>query len=106
MLLIAIMRKNTRRGFAAMSEEQRREIARRGGQAAQRKGTGHRFTPEEARSAGRKGGQTVSQDREYMARIGRGGGVRSARVRRGRASADQTEPETAPESMPGAASVP
>lgn len=70
-----------RRGFAAMSQDQRREIARKGGQAAQRKGTGHRFTSEEAKSAGRKGGQTVSQDREHMARIGRGGGTRSARVR-------------------------
>ena len=32
------------------------------------------FTPEEAREAGRKGGQTVSKDRKHMARIGRLGG--------------------------------
>jgi general stress protein YciG len=87
---------SNRRGFAAMSEAQRREIARKGGQAAQRKGTGHRFTSEEARRAGRKGGQTVSQDREYMARIGRDGGARSASVRR-RASivgSSRSEPQT------------
>ena len=30
--------------------------------------------PEEAREAGRKGGEAVSQDREHMAAIGRKGG--------------------------------
>lgn len=45
-----------RRGFAAMTDEQRRELARRGGKAAQASGKAHRFTSEEAREAGRKGG--------------------------------------------------
>lgn len=45
------------RGFASMSEEERREIARRGGRAAHEKGTAHEFTSEEAREAGRKGGE-------------------------------------------------
>lgn len=62
------------RGFASMDAEKQREIARKGGQAAHAKGTAHEFTPEEAREAGRKGGETVSQNREHMARIGRKGG--------------------------------
>ncbi len=62
------------RGFASMDEEKQREIASKGGKAAHEKGTAHEFTPEEAREAGRKGGETVSQDREHMAEIGQKGG--------------------------------
>lgn len=50
------------------------EISRLGGLAAHAKGTAHKFTPAEAREAGRKGGLTVSQNREHMAAIGRIGG--------------------------------
>src|SRR4051812_66567 len=46
-----------RRGFASMSPERQKEIASKGGRAAHAKGTAHEWTPEEARSAGRKGGQ-------------------------------------------------
>lgn len=46
-----------RRGFASMSPEKQREIASKGGRAAHEKGTAHEWTPEEARTAGRKGGQ-------------------------------------------------
>lgn len=46
-----------RRGFASMSPEQQREIASKGGRAAHQKGTAHEWTSEEARQAGRKGGQ-------------------------------------------------
>jgi general stress protein YciG len=46
-----------RRGFASMSREKQREIASKGGRAAHQKGTAHEWTSEEARSAGRKGGQ-------------------------------------------------
>ncbi len=45
------------RGFASMDKEKQREIARRGGKAAHVKGTAHQWTSEEARAAGRKGGQ-------------------------------------------------
>jgi general stress protein YciG len=45
-----------RRGFALLSPEQVRELARRGGVAAHRSGTAHEFTSDEARVAGRKGG--------------------------------------------------
>ena len=46
-----------RRGFASMSPEKQREIASKGGRAAHEKGTAHEWTAEEARAAGRKGGQ-------------------------------------------------
>ena len=46
-----------RRGFASMSAEKQREIASKGGRAAHQKGTAHEWTSEEARTAGRKGGQ-------------------------------------------------
>lgn len=46
-----------RRGFASMSAEKQRQIASKGGRAAHEKGTAHEWTADEARSAGRKGGQ-------------------------------------------------
>ncbi|WAW10095.1 KGG domain-containing protein [Oxalobacter vibrioformis] len=49
--------KSGKRGFAAMSPEEQRKIASKGGKAAHEKGTAHEFTSEEAREAGRKGGQ-------------------------------------------------
>ena len=45
------------RGFASMSSDKQRQIASKGGKAAHAKGTAHEFTSEEARVAGRKGGQ-------------------------------------------------
>lgn len=45
------------RGFASMDEKKQREIASQGGKASHEKGTGHEFSSEEAREAGRKGGQ-------------------------------------------------
>lgn len=66
--------KKSRRGFAGMSLEKRREIASKGGKAAHEQGTAHRFTSEEAREAGRKGGKTVSRDSNHMAQIGSKGG--------------------------------
>jgi len=45
-----------KRGFASMDHEKRREIASRGGRAAHEKGTAHKWTRDEAREAGRKGG--------------------------------------------------
>ncbi len=49
--------KKERRGFASMTPEKQREIASKGGRAAHQKGTAHEWTSEEARQAGRKGGQ-------------------------------------------------
>lgn len=47
----------SRRGFAAMSPEQQRRIASEGGRASHESGKGHRFSSDEARAAGRIGGQ-------------------------------------------------
>jgi general stress protein YciG len=46
-----------RRGFASMSQERRREVAARGGKNAHAYGHAHKWTSEEARAAGRKGGR-------------------------------------------------
>ncbi len=70
------------RGFASMAAEKQREIARKGGRAAHEKGKAHEFTTDEARMAGRKGGEKVSVDRNHMAEIGRRGGRSSASRRR------------------------
>jgi len=66
----------SRRGFASMEPEKQRQIAEKGGRAAHARGTAHEFTSDEAREAGRKGGQSVSRDRSHMAEIGRDGGQR------------------------------
>jgi uncharacterized protein len=78
-------------GFASMDQRKQREIARKGGTAAHQKGTAHEFTTEEARFAGRKGGQQVSANRSHMIEIGRLGGRRSAESRRNRAAAPRRE---------------
>lgn len=57
-----------RRGFACMTTDKQKEIASKGGRAAHEKGTAHEWTSDEARQAGRKGGQ-----------ISHGGGRHSVR---------------------------
>lgn len=68
--------KKSRRGFAAMTPEKRREIASKGGKSAHTAGTAHEFTAAEAIEAGKKGGATIAQNREWMREIGRRGGLR------------------------------
>lgn len=85
------MSDTSKRGFASMDEDKQREIASKGGHAAHEKGTAHEFTSEEAREAGRKGGETVSQDREHMAEIGREGGKHSHGGGRKKESHEETE---------------
>ncbi len=75
------MEQKSRRGFAAMNQEKQRTIASKGGRAAHEKGTAHQFTSEEARAAGRKGGETVSRNRLHMSAIGRKGGEAVSRDR-------------------------
>ena len=71
------MADNDKRGFASMDDDKQREIASKGGRAAHESGNANEFTSEEAREAGRKGGEAVSRDREHMAEIGRKGGEES-----------------------------
>ena len=49
------------RGFAAMHPEKQREIARKGGKTAHERGVAHQWSTEEARNAGRKGGQSKTR---------------------------------------------
>ena len=78
-----LMKEPSQRGFASMDPEKQKAIASKGGRAAHAQGSAHEFTEEEARNAGRKGGQSVSRNREHMATIGKKGGqTRSERVRR------------------------
>ena len=89
------MQTSTRnRGFASMDREKQREIARKGGRAAHEKGTAHEFTPDEARAAGRKGGERVSANRDHMSRIGRLGGRHSAGRRQAGRPAGSESSET------------
>jgi general stress protein YciG len=64
-----------------MDPAKQREIASKGGRAAHAKGTAHEFTSDEARVAGRKGGEAVSRDRAHMSAIGREGGHSRGRSR-------------------------
>ena len=83
----------SKRGFASMDPTKQREIASKGGRAAHAKGTAHEFTSDEARVAGRKGGEAVSRDRAHMATIGREGGhSRGARARAAATSGLNTNP--------------
>jgi hypothetical protein len=50
-----------------MSADKQREIASKGGRAAHEKGTAHEWTPDEARVAGRKGGQISRGGRGRLA---------------------------------------
>ena len=79
----------SKRGFASMDPSKQREIASKGGRAAHAKGTAHEFTSDEARVAGRKGGEAVSRDRAHMSAIGREGG--HSRGARARANAGRTD---------------
>jgi len=63
-------KKTGARGTAAMDQETRKEVARKGGLAVSK-------NREHMAEIGRKGGQAVSKNREHMASIGRKGGAAS-----------------------------
>jgi general stress protein YciG len=69
------------RGFASMSEEERREIAKKGGESVPDEKRSFTQDRELASEAGRKGGESVpdekrsfSQDRELASEAGHKGG--------------------------------
>lgn len=72
----------SKRGFASLTPERRREIASKGGKAVHAKGTAHTFDSEQGRIAGRKGGKIVSNDTQHMKEIGRIGGKSRAAQRK------------------------
>lgn len=51
-----IKAKKGKQGFASMGKDAQREIASKGGKIAHERGTAHKWTSEEARAAGKKGG--------------------------------------------------
>jgi general stress protein YciG len=53
----------SKRGFASMPRDKQRMIASKGGKTAHRKGTAHKWTSEEARLAGQKGGRARHKNR-------------------------------------------
>ena len=59
----------SKRGFAGMSAEKQREIASKGGKAAHKMGVAHQWSREEAREAGKRGGQAsgIKRGRENEA---------------------------------------
>lgn len=67
----------SKRGFASMDPSRQREIASKGGKAAHQQGVAHEWSADEARAAGRKGGEAISKNKEHMAQIGRKGGEAS-----------------------------
>src|SRR2546421_11975340 len=75
------MASTSKRGFASMDASKQRESASKGGRPAHAKGTAHEFASDEARVAGRKGGEAVSRDRAHMSTIGREGGHSRGRAR-------------------------
>lgn len=93
------------RGFASMDASKQREIASKGGKAAHAQGRAHEFTPDEARTAGRKGGEVVSRDRAHMAAIGRAGGQARGRNRALQSSRDGSKRVEANASANGAGSM-
>jgi hypothetical protein len=80
------------RGFASMDLSKQREIASKGGKAAHAQGRAHEFTADEARNAGRKGGEVVSRDRSHMAAIGRAGGQARGRNRAAQLASQEPQP--------------
>jgi general stress protein YciG len=67
-------KRTSNRGFASMTPEQQRAIARKGGEAVSR-------NREHMAAIGSRGGEAVSKDREHMAKIGRKGGERVSQDR-------------------------
>jgi general stress protein YciG len=72
-----------RRGFGSMDPELQRQIAQKGGRAAQAQGKVHHFTPEEASAAGKKGWKVSPRSPDHMRRIGKMGGQASVVARHG-----------------------
>jgi general stress protein YciG len=87
-------RPKSNRGFASMDLSRQREIASKGGKAAHAQGRAHEFTADEARNAGRKGGEVVSRNRDHMAAIGRAGGQARGRNRASQAAGPEGSPPT------------
>lgn len=86
--------KKSRRGFASMTAERRRELGSRGGHAAHERGTANRFTPESASAAGRiphERGTAHKWTSEQAREAGRKGGTATRRTRRSQLHEQRTD---------------
>ncbi len=74
----------SRRGLASADEWTRSRVASEGGRAAHQKGTAHEFNSDEARKAGRKGGEVTARThgKSFYKEIGRKGGEARVKGRR------------------------
>lgn len=54
----------SRRGFASMDASKQREISSKGGKTAHILGHAHEFNAQEAKAAGKKGGEARSRNRK------------------------------------------
>jgi uncharacterized protein len=88
-----------KRGLALLSVERRREIASAGGKTAHRIGRAHEFSSEEGRRAGRKGGLSVSRDRDYMRSLGKKGGQAKAHNRSPKTAASYLQVSSVPSAL-------
>ena len=92
----AAARPKQRRGFAMMDPDTLRAVCSQGGKTAHAHGRAHRFNPETASRAGKKGGASVATDRTYMATIGQRGGKAKKGYRERQAARRQAEVEPTP----------
>ena len=84
-----------RRGFGSMDRDLQRQIAQKGGKAAQAQGKVHHFTPEEASAAGKKGWQVSPRSPDHMRKIGKMGGQASVVARHGASPRDPRKDDAA-----------
>lgn len=77
-----------------MDEATQRRIASQGGKAAHLKGTAHEFNSEEARLAGRKGGQSRAANAALKARMMQNSQNSSASTTGSTAIEQSSQPET------------
>src|SRR5439155_19331846 len=87
------------RGFASMDRNKQRQIASKGGKAAQQKGTAHEWTSEEAREAGRMGGMASHRRKQEQ------GSAPEANTAESNAG-NESEMESNPEEMIGTDNLP
>jgi general stress protein YciG len=86
-----------RRGFGSMDPELQRQIAKKGGKAAQAQGKVHHFTREEASAAGKKGWQVSPRSPDHMRTIGKKGGQASVVSRNGVSPRNLHNKDTSPD---------
>ena len=89
-------RPKQRRGFATMDPDRLRAVCSQGGKTAHAHGRAHRFNPEQASKAGKKGGASIATDRTHMATIGQRGGKAKKGFRERQAAQRQAAAETSP----------